>query len=195
MLNHTYGENLLFFSTSFAHGTNDADDCKISKRRPLRLRFVCLPPPKAFWTAHRIWACIICVMDEQRRNILFFVMEKNGVVLFEMNEYPYIEIYSYFLGSHVVLRSFFMSFFKIIFVYVWVFMGHFFGFMLNIFGLLVSSYIHFRRYFVQITFKKFSWIIIFRSWTTDVINRDDEFLHFYARASWPLLSETSWGNP
>ena len=67
--------------------------------------------------------------------------EKNGVVLFEINEYPYIEIYSHFVGSHVVLRSFFMSFFKIIFMYVWVFMGHFFGFMLDMFGLLVSSYI------------------------------------------------------
>ena len=30
VLNYTYAENLLFFSTSFAHDTNDADDCKIS---------------------------------------------------------------------------------------------------------------------------------------------------------------------
>ena len=42
---------------------------------------------------------------------LFFVMEKNGVVLFE------IKLFS--------MRSFFMSFFKIIFMYLWVFMGPF----------------------------------------------------------------------
>ena len=90
-------------------------------------------------------------MDEQRRNIFFFVMEKNGVVVFEINGYPYLELYSYFLYE-VFFHEFFQDYFHVcVGVYgsfFWLYVGYVWapGFLL-----------HFRRYFVQIlTFKKFS---------------------------------------